>query len=106
MTRPETLREEVHAAAAARSELGDDYDRAVLRSLAERLEAELDAGDRRRRTAALREAVTIVIALGSIGFGVLFVAAADGLGSTGATVATVVAWVAIAAINVAHARRR
>jgi hypothetical protein len=105
VTRPDALAEEVHAAAAARSELGGDYDRAVLRSLAERLEAELEAGDRRRRTAALREAVTIVIALGSIGFGVLFVAAADGLGSSGATFATVVAWVAIAVVNVAHARR-
>ena len=106
MTPSETLAEDVHAAAAARSELGAGYDGAVLRSLSDRLETELDARDRQRRGAALREAVTVVIALGSIGMGVLFAAATDGLGSSGATIATIVAWVAIAAINVAHARRR
>jgi hypothetical protein len=50
--------------------------------------------------------VTVVIALGSIGLGVLVGAAADGLGETGATAATIVAWVAIALINLAHAKRR
>jgi hypothetical protein len=105
MTPPDTLAEDVHAAAAAQSELGADYDRAVLRSLADRLETELDARDRQRRSAVLREAVTVVIALGSIGLGVTFALASDGLGSSGATIATIVAWVAIAVINVAHARR-
>ena len=100
------LAEELRATAAARSELGDDYDRAVLHSLAERLEAELEARDRQRRTVLLRDAVTVVIALGSIGLGVLVGAAADGLGEAGATAATVVAWVAIALINVVHARGR
>jgi hypothetical protein len=33
-------------------------------------------------------------------------AAADGLGEAGATAATIVAWVAIALINVVHARGR
>jgi hypothetical protein len=100
------LADDVHATVAARSELGDDYDRAVARSLAERLDAELAARDRERRATVLRELVTVVVALGSIGLGVLFAAASDGLGSSGATVATIVAWVAIAVINVAHARRR
>jgi hypothetical protein len=100
------LADDVHATVAARSELGDDYDRAVARSLAERLDAELAARDRERRATVLRELVTVVVALGSIGLGVLFAAASDGLGSSGATVATIVAWVAIAMINVAHARRR
>lgn len=95
--------EELRAAAATRSELGGDYDEVVLRSLAERLDGELD---RRRRSTAVREAVTICIALGSIGFGVLFAAAADGLGETGATLATITAWVCIVVINVAHARSR
>ena len=100
------LAEDVHATVAARSELGDEYDPAVARSLTERLEAELESRDRLRRASVLREVVTVVIALGSIGLGVLFAAASDGLGSSGATVATIVAWVAIAVINVAHARRR
>ena len=100
------LADDVHATVAARSELGDDYDRAMLRSFADRLDAELDARDARRRSALLRDAVTIVIALGSIGFGVLFAAASDGLGSSGATVATIVAWIVIGVVNVAHARSR
>ena len=101
-----TFAEELRASAAARSELGDDYDGAVVRSLVERLDAEIEARDRQRTTALWRDAVTVVIALGSIGLGVLVGAAADGLGEAGATVATIVAWVAIAVINVAHARRR
>ena len=102
----ETLAADVQAAAAARSELGADYDRAVLRSLADRLETELEARELQRRGGIVREAVTIVIALGSIGMGVLFAAASDGLGTSGATIATIVAWVAIAVTNVAYARRR
>lgn len=92
----------MRAAAAARQELGGDYDGAVLESLVHRLDRRLDAG-RPRRAA---DAVTVVIALGSIGFGVLFAAAADGLGHAGATIATIVAWVVIAIINIAHARSR
>ena len=98
--------EDLRASAAARSELGDDYDGAVVRSLVERLDAEIEARDARRRNAAFRDAVTVVIALGSIGLGVLVGAAADGLGEAGATAATIVAWVAIAVINVVHARAR
>ncbi len=100
------LAEELHTTAAAHAELGEDYDRAVVASLAERLEAELAARERGRRTAVLQDAVTVVIALGSIGLGVLVGAAADGLGETGATAATIVAWFAIALINVVHARGR
>ena len=91
--------EELHAAAETRRELGRDYDEAILLSLAERLEAG------RRRSTVLGEAVTIVIALGSIGLGVLVAAAADGLGELGATLATIMAWICIAVINVMHARR-
>jgi hypothetical protein len=68
--------------------------------------SELEARDHGRRTAVVRDAVTIVIALGSIGLGVLVGAAADGLGEAGATAATIVAWVAIALINVVHDRAR
>jgi hypothetical protein len=100
------LAEELRTTAAAGTELGEDYDRAVLHSLVERLETELEARDAQRRTAVLRDIVTVVIALGSIGLGVLVGAAADGLGEVGATAATIVAWVAIALINVVHARGR
>jgi hypothetical protein len=92
--------EELRAAAETRRELGPHYDEAVLLSLAERLER------RGHRSASSREAVTVVIALGSIGLGVLVAAAAHPLGELGATVATIVAWICIAVINVVHARAR
>ena len=47
-----------------------------------------------------------VIALGSIGLGILVALAAANLGSIGGTFATVVGWIAIAVINVVHARSR
>ena len=69
-------------------------------SLAERL------AHTRNRSGSLREAVTVVIALGSIGLGVLVAAASHALGELGATLATIVAWICIVIINVVHARSR
>lgn len=92
--------EELHAAAETRRELGPHYDEAVLLSLAERLE------HTRRQSTSMREAVTVIIALGSIGLGVLVATAAHGLGELGATLATIVAWICILVINVVHARTR
>ena len=95
-----TATDELRAAAETRRELGPHYDEAVLLSLAERLER------RPRPSTPGREAVTLVIALGSIGLGVLVAAAAHPLGEVGATMATIVAWICIVIINVVHARRR
>jgi hypothetical protein len=92
--------DDLHAAAETRRELGPHYDEAVLLSLAERLE------HRRGRSTSVREAVTVVIALGSIGLGVLVAAASHPLGEAGATLATIVAWICIVVINVVHARAR
>jgi hypothetical protein len=52
-----------------------------------------------------RDVVMLFVALGSIGMGVLVTANADGLGHLGGTLATVVAWIAIGVVNVAHALR-
>jgi hypothetical protein len=49
---------------------------------------------------------TLVLALFSIGLGVTFALVAERLGDLGGTVATIVAWAAIVAINVTHARAR
>ena len=92
--------DELHAAAATRRELGPHYDEAVLLSLAERL------AHTRNRSGSLRKAVTVVIALGSIGLGVLVAAASHALGELGATLATIVAWICIVIINVVYARSR
>ncbi len=91
--------EELDAAVAARNELGGGYDAAVVRSLVERIEAQ-SRGNRRS------ELVTLTIALFSIGLGVVFALVAERLGDLGGTIATIVAWAAIVAVNVAHARRR
>jgi hypothetical protein len=92
--------DELRAAAETRRELGPHYDEAVLLSLAERLE------HRRGRSSSMREAVTVVIALGSMGLGVLVALASHALGEAGATLATIVAWICIVVINVVHARTR
>jgi hypothetical protein len=91
--------DELRAAAETRHELGRDYDEAVFLSLADRLA-------RRRPSTVWRDTVTLVIALGSIGLGILVALASANLGDLGGTFATVVAWVCIAAINIAHARSR
>ena len=59
-----------------------------------------------RRPTPLQSAVTVTIALGSIGLGVTFALVARELGDLGGTIATLVAWIAIAFVNVAHARSR
>jgi hypothetical protein len=97
-------KERLQAAHGARSELGVDYDAAVAQSLVDSVERELER--RRHGSALLREAGTLTIALGSIGLGVLVVTSAGDLGALGGTLAVIVAWIAIAVINVVHARRR
>jgi hypothetical protein len=91
--------DELRAASETRRELGRDYDEAILLSMADRLA-------RRRRPDLWGDTVTVVIALGSIGLGILVALAAANLGAIGGTFATVVAWIAIAVINVVHARSR
>jgi hypothetical protein len=92
--------DELRAAAATRRELGHDYDEAILLSLAERLQRV------RRRPTLFQETVTLVIALGSIGLGILVALSAAQLGAVGGTFATIIAWICIAVINVVHARSR
>ena len=91
--------DELRAAAETRRELGRDYDEAILLSMADRIA-------RRRPPHLWSDTVTVVIALGSIGLGILVALAAANLGSIGGTFATVVGWIAIAVINVVHARSR
>lgn len=103
---PAVTAEDLRATAAANSELGRDYEDALAASLLERVDAHIERGPRADKLSLLHDLVTITIALGSIGLGVLVFASADGLGALGGTVAVIVAWVGIAVINVAHARGR
>ena len=99
LTSPRMTTDELRAAAETRRELGRDYDEAILLSMADRLA-------RRGRLDLWGDTVTVLIALGSIGFGILVALAAANLGAVGGTFATVVGWIAIALINVVHARSR
>lgn len=98
--------DDLRAAAAAHTELGREYEDALAASLLERLDAEVEHRHGQRTTSAFQDAVTVLIALGSIGLGVVFVAASDSLGAIGGTLATIVVWIAIVIVNVAHARSR
>jgi hypothetical protein len=112
------LEEDLRAAVAADRELGGDYEAAVVRTLAERLDDEIDRRVQERLDARLardRRAGTgvdflgVLLALGSIGIALGVPSAMHGhVGAAGTFVLTLVAWVAIAAINIAWfvARRR
>jgi hypothetical protein len=102
--------EDLRAAVAADRELGSDYEAAVVRSLGERLDAEIDRRIeerlRRRRVQSGRglDFFGLVLALASIGMGLGVPSAMSGHFGGGLTfVLTLVAWAAIAAINIAYA---
>lgn len=98
--------EDLRAAVAARRELGGDYEEALTDSLLERFDAQVQRRHGLRVNSVVGDAATVVVALGSIGLGVLAALVSQHLGDLGGTVATIVAWVAIAVVNVVHARAR
>lgn len=98
--------DDVRATVAANAELGGSYDDALAASLLERVDAQARTRRRQHDVSLIDDTVTVVIALGSIGLGVVFVAASDPLGALGGTLATIVAWIGIVIVNVAHARSR
>jgi hypothetical protein len=105
--------DDLQAAVAADRELGRDYEAAVVRSLGERLDAEIDRRieerSRARRAARARglDFFGLVLAIASIGMGMGVPSAiSDDFGQGLTFVTTLVAWVAIVAINFAYARSR
>jgi hypothetical protein len=107
MSAPELSRDDLAATVEARRELGDESEREVVESFLDRVGAAIDArvdarlerDDRRRPASSSRASVPL--ALGSMGIGIAVTGAASGLAHGGALVA-IVAWLVIAAINVAH----
>jgi anti-sigma factor RsiW len=105
---PVVRREELESALAARHELGRDYEREIVDSLVERIERRLDERERQpsrppvRRERSDHRSVT-PLALGSIALGIPVTAISTGNGDPWLAV---VAWIAIAVINVAYAFRR
>ncbi len=92
-------REDVQAAIEARRELGEELEPHVIDSFIERIEKRID--DRQQ---APHRSVT-PLALGSLGAGVGATAVATGMG-TGGIIVAIIAWIAIAIVNVAYALRR
>jgi hypothetical protein len=102
--------EDLRAAVAADRELGAEYEAAVIRSLGERLDAEIDRRIEqraaRRRPAGGRgpDFFGLVLAVASIGMGMGVPSAMSGHFAGGLTfVMTLIAWAGIAAINIAYA---
>jgi hypothetical protein len=102
--------EDLQAAMAADRELGSDYEAAVIRSLGERLDAEIDRRieERLRQRRPPRRGAPdffgVVLALGSIGLALGVPSAMSGHFGDGLTfVLTLVAWAMIAAINIVYA---
>ena len=110
MSALEIPRDDLTAAVRARDELGRESEREVVDAFLDRVGAAIDArvderlaqrSERRRERAPSRG--TVPLALGSLGIGIAVTGAASGL-SDGEPVA-IVAWLVIAAINIAHALR-
>ena len=110
MAAPQISRDDLIAAARARRELGDELEPAVVDAFLDRVERAIDARvDQRlaeREAAERREpsdGATVKLALGSLALAIPIT------GASGSTLTTIVAWMAIVAINAAHAfggRRR
>ena len=112
MAAPEVPRDELSAAVEARRELGPDAERAVIDSFLARVEATIDERvDQRLAARTPRPAQqsgpprgAIPLALGSMGIGIAVTGASSGLDEGGMLVA-IVAWIAIAVINIVHITR-
>jgi hypothetical protein len=101
-------RRDVEAALEARRELGKEYEPAIVEALVDKIEQRLDERLRERRLPAPRSHYHETrLALGSmgIGIGVTAVANSDAHG-VGGVVISIIAWIAIAIVNVVYALRR
>jgi hypothetical protein len=114
MSEPRVERDELIAALAARRELGPEHETAVIDAFVERLERSIDARVDREVERRLRHVPQqasggglgighIILALGSLGIGVGATGAATGMGGAAGLIVAIVAWVAIAAVNIAYA---
>jgi hypothetical protein len=105
-----TLEDDLRAAAAAKHELGRDYEPAVMDSFVERLGREIDARvDARlaQRRGPTIDLTSLALALGSLGIALGIPGAMhDKFGTVATFAMTIFGWLAIVAINIAYARRR
>ena len=118
MPEPEIPRDELQAALRARGELDRELEPHVIDAFLDRVERSIDARVDARVEARLKASVperdrprsggggSVFLALGSIGLGIGATGAANGMGGTQGLIVAIVAWLAIAVINVANAVHR
>jgi hypothetical protein len=107
---PVIRRDELDAAIKARRELGDEYEPEVVDAFIERVEKRIEKQLRgskpARRQSEARGSIT-PLALGSIALGIPITAVAlSNAHGGGGIVVAIIAWIAIALINIAAAYRR
>jgi hypothetical protein len=103
---PVIRRDELDAALQARRELGDEYEPEVVDAFIERVEKRIEKQLRGSKPAKREEHRSITpLALGSIALGIPVTAIALSKGVGGMVVA-IIAWLAIALINIAAAYRK
>ncbi|MEV6163044.1 hypothetical protein AB0L71_14145 [Streptomyces sp. NPDC052052] len=120
-TRDSELKKELDATLHARSELGPDYEAALVESFLEKVEQRLDATlDRRVRRHLAEQQVRIARGASSshplagfgerYGFGIISLVLAVPLSAIGADAAgtkgLVISWLGIVAVNAVHSARR
>ena len=107
MSEPTVERHDVETALEARRELGREYEPQIVDAFVERIERRLDERGRERRPAE-RRPIPLMLPLGSLGIGIGATGASLGPtnGGAGGIVVAIIAWIAIAVVNVAYALRR
>ena len=97
-------RKDVEAALEARRELGPEYEAQIVDSLVEKIEKRLDE---RRPPAPRHSSYDLRLPLGSMGLGIGVTAVANSNAhGIGGILISIVAWIAIAVINIIYAVRR
>jgi hypothetical protein len=107
MPEPTVDRRDVETALEARRELGKEYEPQVIDSFVERIERRLDERVSTPKPTEHRP-VSLLLPLGSLGIGIGATGAALGPtnGGAGGIAVAIIAWIAIAIVNVAYALRR
>ena len=107
MPEPTVDRGELETALEGRRELGREYDPQIVDAFVERIERRLDERLRERRPAE-RKPIPLILPLGSLGIGIGATGAALGPtnGGAGGILVAIIAWIAIAVVNLAYALRR
>ncbi|HJU36918.1 MAG TPA: hypothetical protein VJ716_05825 [Gaiellaceae bacterium] len=99
---------ELEATVAARRELGPEHDDELIAGFLQRIEHKLEDRGRAASTPTPRQpALDLRLALGSMALGIAVTAVANSdAHGVGGVIISIIAWIAIALINVAYTRRR